>query len=347
MDRVMANAPVAVGVAGAGRIAERVHLPVLARLAGVRVVAIAEPAPARAAAAARRFPRARVLADVEALLALGEVEALVVCTPPDSHADTTRAALAAGVHVYVEKPVALTSREARDLVRMAETGRSIAMTGFNYRRHPLVERMRRHLQDGRIGQAVMVRSVFSVAHPATGWQASPATGGGALLELGSHHFDLARFLLDDELTDISARVWRRHNEGDTASVEFRMAAGVEGSIFMAVGAADADRFEVHGEAGVLRLDRLRADLSLEPPVFAYGRRRALARESLVLRHSLGRVLRSGGEPSYERALAAFVDAVRTGEGVHPDLRDGQRSLEWVEAALVSAASGTRVRVPAP
>lgn len=337
---------VAIGVAGAGRIAERVHFRVLASLPNVRVIAIAEPSAVRAAIAARHFPGAEIVPDVESLLERSPIDALVVCTPPSTHAAAARAALAAARHVYVEKPIAITCAEGRALVETARASGRVAMAGFNYRRHPLIERMRDALQQGRIGAPIAMRSVFSVAHShASGWQASPATGGGALLELGSHHFDLARFLFDDEAADVSARVWARHRDADTAMVEFRMAGGVHGTTIFAIGATDDDRIEILGENGVARLDRMRGELTFGPQRFEYGRRNALAREIRAAGGAIRRIVGTARELSYERALSAFISAVRTGEPARPDLSDGLRSLEWIEAAVRSAASGTRVMLP--
>ena len=339
------DAMVAIGVAGAGRIAERVHFQVLATLPGVRVTAIAEPSAVRAAVAAKHFPQAEIVPDVATLLAQCSIDALVVCSPPAMHAAAAQAALAASRHVYVEKPIAVNAVDARQLVALAQSSGCVAMAGFNYRRHPLIEKLRQELQAGRIGQPVVMRSVFSVAHAhVAGWQVSPATGGGALLELGSHHFDLARFLFDDEVADVSARVWSRHRDADTATVEFRMERGIHGTAIFAIGAIDDDRLEVLGEDGAARLDRMRAELSFGPQRFEYGRRHALARELRIAGGALRRLVKPAGESSYGNALAAFVAAVRTGVPARPDLSDGLRSLEWIEAAMQSAASGTRVSV---
>ncbi|MGH7502665.1 MAG: Gfo/Idh/MocA family protein [Longimicrobiales bacterium] len=345
MRRTADHDAVAIGVVGAGRIAERVHFNILSRLGGVRVVAVAEPSAARAAVIAKHFPSADSVPDARMLLARFAIDALVVCSPPVSHAETARMALEAGIHVYVEKPVAVTSEAARELVALAQASGCVAMAGFNYRRHPLLERLRLEVRSGRIGQPILMRSAFAAAHSsAAEWQASPVTGGGALLELGSHHFDLARFLFDAEAVDVSARVWARHQEGDTATVEFRLASGVSGQSVFAIGATDEDRIDILGESGIARFDRMRGDLSFEAQRFAYGRRHALAREFQTVGRSLHRVSKPLGEPSYQRSLAAFVDAVRTRKPARPDLRDGLRSLEWIEAAVRSATTGMRAEV---
>jgi predicted dehydrogenase len=123
-----------------------------------------------------------------------------------------------------------------------------------------------------------------------------------------------------------------------------MKRGVHGTVIFAIGATDDDRLEVLGEDGAARLDRMRAELSFGPQQFEYGRRHVLARELRTAGGALRRLLKRGGESSYGNSLAAFVAAVRTGVPVRPDLADGLRNLEWIEAAMQSAASGTRVSV---
>ncbi|MGH7553801.1 MAG: Gfo/Idh/MocA family protein, partial [Longimicrobiales bacterium] len=197
----MSAREIAIGIVGAGRIAERVHFDVLSRLRGVRVVGVADPAAERRAVAARRFPNALVLSDAARLVADCPLDGLLICSPPATHAEAAHIGIDAGKHVYVEKPLALRLNDARELVSSAQRAGVIAMIGFNYRHHPLVQQLKRALAAGRVGEPLVLRTIFSAATvERSDWERSPASGGGVLLELGSHHFDLARFLFDDEVS---------------------------------------------------------------------------------------------------------------------------------------------------
>jgi UDP-N-acetylglucosamine 3-dehydrogenase len=132
-----------IGVIGCGRIARAVHLPVLGRLPDARVVAIAEPDEPSRAAAAALVRGATAYADYGDLLRAGGVDAVVICVPPQLHVPVATAAFDAGLHVYLEKPIAPTVAEGERLVEAWRRARKVGMIGFNFRFHPQVPRARR------------------------------------------------------------------------------------------------------------------------------------------------------------------------------------------------------------
>jgi len=338
--------PISIGILGAGQLAEHVLFGTLRRLPAVRVAAIADPSEARRAVATRWFPGARIDADAAEMLAGVRLDAVVVSCPPAAHAEEAMRALDAGVHLYVEKPLATDLPAARALAERARTSGRVAMAGLNYRHHPLVRRLRDALGAGRIGAPLAMHTVFSTARAAEGWRASPESGGGVLFELGSHHFDLARFLFAAEIGAVTARVWSRRSGGDSAVVDLELTTGVRACMTLAMGAADEDHVFVLGEAGTAAFDRMQGDLVFRPREFRYGRRHSFARGTATAVSALAGAARRPGEPSYERALSAFLAAIRTGRPARPDFDDGVRSLEAVEAALRSSRSGTRVELGA-
>src|SRR5262245_16729525 len=105
--------PLKVGLIGCGHIAQSTHLHVLTRLPDVDLVALAEVDATRRYEASRRAPAAIAVADYQELLALPDVEAVVICLPNALHADAAIAALEARKHVYLEKPLATTLAEGR------------------------------------------------------------------------------------------------------------------------------------------------------------------------------------------------------------------------------------------
>jgi predicted dehydrogenase len=333
-----------VGLIGAGRIVERVYFDVLSSLPAVRVAAVADPSAERRQIARHRFPVAALVEDLDAVLANTTIAAIIVCSPPAHHAQAALRTLAAGRHLYLEKPVGTALDEARQVLAAWRDRQAVAMIGFNYRFHPLVLALKREIAAGRLGQPVAVRTAFSVSHRAAGWQNARATGGGALLELGSHHFDLTRFLLDDDVAEVASVVSPRAGEADTALCTLRFSRGAHAQCFFAVGAADDDRIDVIGDAGGARFDRLRGTLEFTCAAFEYGRPAALRRELTSLRAGARRLAAPMGEPSYRLALSAFVRSVRNGERPRPDLLDGYRSLEIVVAAERAAAEGQTVRL---
>jgi predicted dehydrogenase len=343
-----------VGVAGCGRVARAAHIPALARDASVELVALADCDARNLQDAARCAPHATLFADWRELFERSGAEAVVVCLPNALHAEAARAALARSRHVYLEKPLATNMTDARALVEAARLAPRdvVAMIGFNYRFNRLYEEARAVVAAGALGEIVAARTIFSTAGGGVEpeWKRARASGGGALLDLGSHHFDLVRFLLGHEAREVFAETWSRRAEDDCACVQMRLEGGAVVQSFFSTCATEEDRIEIYGSEGRLTLDRY---LSLAPRVTARTMRGARLAQ---LRHGLKTLRRAPypfeklraplREPSFTRALRAFVAASLAG-GVGdalPNFDDGLRSLALVEAAEESARERRTVAV---
>ncbi len=335
-----ADRPTRVGLLGYGRIVERVHLNALARVRTADIVAVAEADEARRAAAAARLPDARTFTDYRTLLEEADVDAVLVALPPALHADAASRALDAGRHVYVEKPLATTLHDARDVVHRWSGSERVGVMGFNYRYDDTYIRLGALLRDGEYGRVLAVRSVFSsAARSLPDWKKGIETGGGALLDLASHHADLIPWLLGRRVESVSARVTSQRSEADTALVNWELVGGVPVQSMCSLSTGDADRVEVYLEGGVVVADRYRGLLDARGPEHRYGRGARLRAEGEKAFRAFRSAAGRPGEPSFARCLAAFVSASRGGRDAPPDLSDGLRSLAVVEAARRSAEAG--------
>ena len=337
--------PVRIGVIGCGRIVRRVHFEALAATPGVEVVAIADPDPEARAAAAARFPGARAFGDPSQLLSDGGTEAVLVCVPSALHAPVAEDAFEAGLHVYLEKPVAADLEGARRVARAWRASGRVGMVGLNFRHDARYRELRERLRRGEIGEVVAARSVFcSAAADLPEWKRSRAAGGGVLLDLASHHADLVRFTLG-EVAKVSASLRSVRGEDDTAGLRMVLADGVVVESLFSSSAIDDDRFEVYGTRGWLAVDRYRSSelaCGAEPPT--YGRGARLRRELGSALGGLRGVVRGAGEPSYRAAFACFAAAIKGTADPSPDLEDGLRSLAIVLAAEEAARTGRTVAV---
>jgi len=341
--------PIRVGLAGCGRIAARFHLPVLAAMDGVELVAFAEPEPERRRAAVSIAPGAAALADHSELLDVPGLDALVICLPSGVHADVATQALARGLHVYVEKPLATEIGDGERLVAAWRDAGTVGHVGFNLRFHPLVRRLRDALRNGTVGEPVGVRTTFSAARrdlPA--WKAERGSGGGALLDLASHHVDLLGFLLDDKIIEVGALVHSVASEDDTAALELRLAGGALAGVFVSLSAVENDRIEVYGTNGMIELDRYRSSrLRFTPARRDFGRAgraRALGRAAVHVPATVRDLVSPPRETSFAAALASFADAVRGLPHEGADLEAGLRCLRVIAAAEQAARDGARVRI---
>lgn len=339
-----------IGLIGCGAVATYCHLPALRRIRGVRLVAAADPdvqARSRAAAASG----AQAFATHAELLAREDVHGVVISVPPALHAAVAADAVRAGKAIYLEKPVTLELEEARSLQALVADAGVEAVMGFNRRAHPLYVQARGLVRDGVIGTVRHVQMAFCEPVPPAGlppWKLARATGGGALLDLASHHVDLLRWFLGVEVADVRSTSASLSSEEDHATVRLTMENGVTADGVYSFRAGYADHLEFTGERGSLRVDRHRARLDVRRArERGYGAAAVpVAPTGDVARWWLRRLVRRSEDPSYFHALRAFAGQVNGGPRVLASLEDGRRSLSVVLAAEASARTGHAAR-PTP
>ena len=336
--------PLAIGLIGCGWFAQAVHLPILSRLPDVELIALAEPDPDRRQEVRRTVPAVPVYADYHDLLKIQHLDAIIATVPTALHTEVAIAAMQLGKHIYLEKPIAPSLSEADKIVSAWKQAGVVGMVGFNYRFNALHRAARMQIQAGRLGPLVGVRSVFCTpVRSMPAWRQYRSNGGGVLLDLASHHIDLVRFLLQQDIRMVYADVESRCTEHDTAAVHLQLTDGLRVQSYFSLCSVDEDRFEIYGQAGKLTVDRYRS-LNVEI-VDVGGTSSRLRRVSRRLRSFtsfpyLIKKLRSPWhEPSYREALSRFVSTIRGHDKASPDLLDGYRSLAVICAAEESAQTG--------
>jgi predicted dehydrogenase/threonine dehydrogenase-like Zn-dependent dehydrogenase len=191
-----------IGLVGAGNLARWVHLPNVKKIAGCALRGICSSNGARAKSYATRFGAAYSCSDYEQLLADPEIHVVVIASRNQHHAAQALAALRAGKHVFVEKPMALTAEECGRICRaVEETGRQLTV-GFNRRFAPCYVEFKRQLSQ-RAGPAVLNMRMNSPGIAGGYWMADPAIGG-AILGEACHFADLMFWLLESEPVSVSA-----------------------------------------------------------------------------------------------------------------------------------------------
>ena len=341
-----------VGFVGCGRVTETRHLAALRRVRGVEAVALSDVDAARLSRVADAYGVARRYEGWRALVGDSNVEAVAVCVPPVLHAEVALAALAAGKHVFVEKPLALTLDECELLADASARDATLkVMVGFNMRWHRLVREARAALARGELGRVKLVRTIFTcgtrMRPDYAAWRSLRGSGGGSILELGTHHFDLVRFLLGREAREVYASC----DEGDeTSVVTLKTDGGVQVVAALSEGTGESHEIEVYGERGRLRVSCYRADglERLDAGRYAGSPRERLRRAARTIR-ALPRLLaqaRTGGDyvNSYAEEWRHFAEAVRGRARVGATLEDGRRALEIALAAAESARTGRAVMI---
>ena len=341
--------PVRVALIGCGRIAQVAHLPALEKATGVELVAVSDPSRSVAEAVARRYGVPSVYADASEALAERSIEAVIVAAPDRFHYPLARAALEAGTHALVEKPMASTIDEAAALVQLVgDTGMKLQVGAM--KRHDAGLQWARQFVSEQLGEVRSFTAWYRIGDLRPGIEATLfprvyADEGARRTEAelradreryllathGAHVFDTVRYLLGD----VAAVVAHHRADGrDHAWVVLvRMASGAIGTVTIAadVPGVPAEGIEISGAAG---------SLHVETP-FPFYR---LA--SIVRAYADGRVVSpviTDGD-AYERQLEAFADAIRHDRTPTPDARDGLAAVRLIQATAQAVQSGLEVRV---
>jgi polar amino acid transport system substrate-binding protein len=285
-----------IGLIGAGNFAKGVLLPALKKLPNVTLTGVVTTSGVSAHHAANKFGFAFASTDAASVLDDPQTNTVVIATRHSSHAALTCAALAAGKHVFCEKPLALTDQELADVMAAAEKSSGVLAAGFNRRFAPQVRAIKDAFAD-RAGPLMMSYRVNAGTVPATSWLVGEQ-GGGRILGEVCHFIDTLSFLAGAPVTGVAAQ--RPGTSADSVAATLTFADGSVGTIvYTAIGDASFPKeyLEVFAADRVAVLDDFRA-LTLS----VRGRRRR--------RSSLSR------DKGHHDLLAAFLEATR-GEGPPP------------------------------
>lgn len=323
---------VGVGVIGLGEIGQ-FHLRGYERSSGARVAAVTDlDAELRARTAAETG--ARDHADIASLLADPEVEVVSVCLPHHLHLPVALEAIAAGKHLLVEKPLALTVAECDEIIAAAEAAGVTVGVQHNQLFHGPHVRAQQLIDAGAIGRPVHVRLRLGIGGKLDGWRANPAVvGGGLLFDAGVHRFYMARQLFG-EVAEVRAIVDKGLDVGeDHAIVTLRFENGALGVIdahyHCPPGAFD-DAIEVVGDRGMLFLSGCEAEFE------GFRTGPALRRYDGCWHDE--RVPHGDWADSVAASIDAFVVALAAGEAPPVTAPEGRRIVELIHEAYAAAGA---------
>lgn len=349
-----AQRTIRLGIIGCGRVAEERHLPPLLSLPEFRVVATADLDSVRCDRLAQRLGAALKCNDYRAVLDRSDVDAVAVLTPTSSHAEVGIAALEAGKHVLVEKPLALTLADCDRFIAAERHSRCTVVVGFNLRWHRLVRRARRFLGTGALGPIKAVRSVYThnrLGDTAPDWHRKLASGGGVCFNEGVHHFDLWRYFGCGDVEQIfSVSVPSAFYEDETNVVAARLAGGVLATGVFSFRTGPTSELEIFGELGRLYISLYRVDgMEFFPNSRYPGELKGRLRTALASLVSLSRavpILRQGGDfqATFIGLWRHFRDCILDGIPSQCTLQDGRKALGVALAVVRSASSGMAIQL---
>jgi predicted dehydrogenase len=326
------------GILGCGGFAHR-HARTLGLLAEeFEMVAFCNRTIENAAAFSEKYTDevAPVFADHHQMFEEVPLDALIICLPPYAHSDEVEIAAKLGVHVFIEKPMALTSELGWSMVKAAEDAGIVTQVGFMFRFGEAIERLKQMIDSGEAGAVgLMAARYFCNALHASWWRKRNLSGG-QLVEQVIHMVDLMRYLMGDATTVYSRQENMFHQDVEDYSVEdvsatiFGFPKGGVGVIYATNGAipnrwindyrvvskyvtaefTDANHATFHHTT----------DTSRPPEVIASDR------------------------DIYLAEMQDFLTAIRTGRKTRTPLREGAKSLDLALAATQSAQSGRAMQI---
>lgn len=331
---------VGIALVGAGNIAQSVHLPLLAGMRNVRIVALCDKNRSRARALAEKYNIPRVCKTVEEVLATDGVDAVDICTTTDAHYETALACLEAGRPVLVEKPVAPTARQARELAETAERTNSLLMVAMNHRFRQDTMLIRSLLERQELGSPYFAKAGWLKQHigEQRWFTAMDKAGTGVMLDLGIVLLDLLLWLFEYQPVQSVRAVTHRQqtkNVEDFVHARLNFADGVVATL-EAGWSVVRDEFyfcDVYGTKGSAGINPVKVT-----------RRTGNSIEAVSLRGEGSSSRMALYKKSYRSELQHFVQAVA---GLVPVLSTGREALECmrvIEAIYRSAEEQREVNV---
>ncbi|QHW31419.1 Gfo/Idh/MocA family oxidoreductase [Paenibacillus rhizovicinus] len=333
------------GIIGCGTIAD-FHIEAIRGLSGARLAAVSSRNATKAKAVAERENCAWT-ADYETLLQRTDIDIVCVTTSSGSHYSIGRAALTAGKHVVIEKPVAMRAAEAEELCRLAAE-RGLTLSVISQRRfEPLHREAKRILEEGRIGKLLLAEAEVPFYrsqqyYDSAPWRGTIAEDGGALMNQGIHAIDLLLWLAGEARSVYGRTATQTHameaEDLGVAIVQFK--SGALGTIMASTSITPGfpASIRLYGSEGAIKLEgsgvvHWTVPGYEAPPAFesspAYG--------GVSDPRSISHLYHQLQLQNVIEAIASGSKPVVTGE-------DGYRAVQLIEAIYESSAAGGEIRI---
>lgn len=330
--------PLKLAFTGTGYIA-KVHAASAKKLTDAELVAVVNHQPESMQAFAQEFGISRQHATIAELLKAGGVDAVVISTPNYLHAPEAIAALKAGVHIMVEKPMAMNAAEAKAMVEASHDSGAVLMVAHCWRFEPEVLWLRERVRAGQLGKIIRTKGYgVHVNWGPSGWFVQKEfAGGGALADMGIHAIDTARFLMGDpQPISVYARLgthYKNFDVDDTGVLLVNWDNGATSYIESGWWQPHADSAEagtqLYGSLGLGQLFptglRLLGDKRVESG----------------FPHPRGD---HANQAMYDAQLTYFAQCIREKRAPNPGGLDGWTNMKVVDAAYESARTGQVVEI---
>jgi len=340
---------VRVGIIGSGFISD-VYARAFQFVPDAQIVAVASPTPGKAQQFAARYSIPRSFADYRDLLALNDVDMVVVGIPNDLHAEVTLAAAQAGKHVVMDKPLSLTLTEADAMIEACQRANVLLMYGENLVFTPKGQQAKALIDEGAFGNVFLIKHSGGHFGPHSPWfWDAKRSGGGSLLDIGCHLIESTRWMLGKpQVKSVTAQIGTYAHRGKTQcddqafcliEYEGNRITLIE-STWARQGGGD-DFFEIYGDKGVTRGEaRNNTLLTYSAEGYGYAGEKVSSTQGYTFT-AIQEVWNNG----MPQEMQHFVRCVRGLEQPIETGADGREVLKIIYAAYQSAGEGRRIDWP--
>ncbi len=340
-----------VALLGAGFIAD-IHVESYLRfIPEAELVAVYARSAERARAFAARHDIPAWFDDIDTLLKTTDCDVVDICLPNFLHAEATLKAAAAGKHVIIEKPLAVTLEEADAMIAACAAAGVYLMYAEELCFAPKYERVRQLVREGAVGDVFMLKQSEKHNGPHSDWfYTRKQSGGGVLMDMGCHAIGWFRWMLGNApVKSVFASMGTVLHQGRTdcednsvVIVEFENGVtGVAENSWAKQGGMD-DRCEVYGTGGVVYADLFMGNAALSYSKNGYGYAMEKADTTVGWSFTIFEEVFNQG---YPHELKHFIDCVQTGKKPLVTGEDGRAVLEVIYAAYAAAGTGAKVNLP--
>jgi predicted dehydrogenase len=336
------------GVIGAGGIADRRTIPGMMLAKNAQLVAVMDVDMELSEKVRARYEAKKAYCDVDTLLDDPDVEAVYIASPVIYHKEQAIKAAMAKKHILIEKPLALTSEEAQEVIEICGREGVLLAAGFMMRFHAYHQKMKQIIQSGKLGEVVSCRGQLCCWYPEieNAWrQKKDLGGGGALIDMGIHCIDLLQYItgLDAvKVAAITATNTFKYEVEDSSSTLMQLENGAVcyvDAYFNIPDVAAKERLEIYGTKGSIlaegtigQVEGGKADIFLSDDGIGYeAKQDRIEVESTDMEAELGNM--------YTKEIESFGESILNGRILDVPAKDALRAQKIVEAAYTSSKTG--------